>query len=80
MKQCSTTFFLLLLFQSGQAFGIPEYTYNTNSMTNIEITGPADQIPFGEIIKTLVLGGISICNSNSINYTLGRIEYQPIAH
>ncbi|MEX6221200.1 fimbrial protein [Providencia hangzhouensis] len=82
MKQCSTTFFFIaFLFQSGQAFGIPAYTYNTNSMTNIEITGPADQIPFGEIIKNSgSRRGISICNSNSINYTLGRIEYQPIAH
>ncbi|MEY0813850.1 type 1 fimbrial protein, partial [Klebsiella pneumoniae] len=72
--------FLIYLFQIGQSLAIPETSYSTNYIRDINISGPADQIPYGEVIKNPgSWSGIGICNNSDIQYTLSRVEYEPIA-
>lgn len=73
------TFFIMLL-QMSYSFAMPEVTYNTNYLGTINISGPADRTTYGSVIANSgSRAGIKICNNSDIEYTLSRIDYEPIA-
>ncbi|MDH2371872.1 fimbrial protein [Providencia rettgeri] len=73
------TFFIMLL-QISYSFAMPEVTYTTNYISPINISGPADKTTYGSIIANSgSWPGLKICNNRDINYTLSRIDYEPIA-
>lgn len=73
------TFFIMLL-QMSYSFAMPEVTYTTNYIGNINISGPADKTTYGTIIgNSGSKNDQKICNNSDIEYTLSRIDYEPIA-
>lgn len=71
---------IICMLHSCQSFAFLENTINTNNIGSIYITGPADKVEYGSVIKNSGSSrNNSICNNSDLNYTLSRIEYQPIS-
>ena len=72
--------FFIMLLHINYSFAMPEITYTTNSFGYVDISGPADRITYGSVIaNTGSWSALKICNNSDINYTLSRIDYEPIA-
>ncbi|EJD6477733.1 fimbrial protein [Providencia rettgeri] len=72
------TLFIMLL-QISYSFAMPEVTYTTSYISPIYVSGPADSQTYGTLIANSgSWPGLKICNNRDINYTLSRIDYEPI--
>ena len=70
---------IILCFNLNHAFAYPEFNLPINVGDNIDVSGPADRRPYGEVIKSAASSGFGICNSPDVNYTLSSIVYEPLA-
>lgn len=72
--------FFIISFQINYSLAIPEIDYYTNNISPIKITGPADRLPAASVITfSGFRSGLTICNNSDIEYTLSRIDYEPLA-
>lgn len=70
--------FCILSFYCTQVFAIPESNKYTNFISDISLSGPADAIAFGQVIGNSGSTRTDMCSDIDLNYTLARIDYEPI--
>ncbi|MCS3433407.1 fimbrial protein [Klebsiella sp. BIGb0407] len=76
----SLSILVITLLQINQVFAFPEFWQYMNHTTPvIDVSGPADQTKFGEVIYNSGSSTPYICNSSDVNYVLRSIVYEPLA-